>query len=96
MKPTPTSEADGADWRQRFADYTAARAAHQRAQACADELQARLSACTTDHESAAVGNGAALAVRRLTLASEQLALATSAFTQGRSVLEAIWNAPDEI
>lgn len=96
MKPTPTSEADGADWRQRFTDYKAALAAHQRAQACADELQARLKACTTDQERAAVGVGVALAVRRLSLASEDLALTTGAFTRGRSVLEAIWNAPDDI
>ena len=96
MTPTRTSEADGADWRQRFADYKAALACHQRAQSCADELQNRLTACTTDDERSALNDGVMVALRRLRLTSESLASATDAFTHGRSVVEAIWNAPDDM
>ncbi len=37
-----------------------------------------------------------VALRRLRLTSESLASATDAFTHGRSVVEAIWNAPDDM
>ena len=96
MKPTPTSEAGGADWRQRFTDYKTALASHQRAQGWVDELEGRLTACTTQDERAAIGDGVTLAKRRLRLTGENLASATDAFAQGRSVVEAIWNAPDDI
>ena len=84
------------DWRRRFADYKAALASHQRAQGCADLLQSRLTACTTDDERAAINAGMAVAERRAQRARASLAAATDAFTQGRSVLETIWNAPDEL
>ena len=84
------------DWRQCFAEYKAALASHQRAQSCADELQSRLATCTADEERPAINAGIAVAERRARLASKTLAAATDAFTQGRSVLEAIWGAPDDI
>ena len=83
-------------WRRRFADYRAAQAAHDRAWACIDQLQTRLAVCNSDSERAAFNEGIAIAKRRARLASENLAAATDAFTQGRSVVEAIWNAPDDI
>ena len=96
MTPTRTNEAEGMDWRRRFADYKAALAGHQRAQGCADALQNRLTACTTEDERAAIEAGIAVAERRARQASRTLAAATDAFAQGRSVLEAVWGAPDDI
>ncbi len=96
---TPTHTGDGAaamDWRRRFADYKAALAAHERAQGCIDQLQHRLAACTADEERAAIDAGIAVALRRARLTSRTLVAATNAFAQGRSILEAIWGAPDDI
>jgi hypothetical protein len=84
------------DWRRRFSDYKAALACHERARRCADELQSRLAACTTGDERVAIRAGIAVANRRTSLAGEKLVAATEAFAQGQSVLEAIWNAPDDI
>lgn len=84
------------DWRRRFAEYKAALAAHGRAQACLDQLQARLAACTRDDERAAINDGVAVARRRARRTNKDLALATDAFTHGRSVPEALWSAPDDI
>lgn len=91
-RSTPASEA----WRQRFSDFEAAEAAHDRAQACVHQLEVRLAASATDGERAALKAGLAVAERRSTLAGRTLAVATNAFTEGRSVLEAIWDAPDDI
>jgi hypothetical protein len=90
------SGAAGVDWRRRFADYQAALAAHQRAQGCVEQLQTRLAACMGEGEIAAIEAGMAVAERRARRASKTLAAATNAFTQGRSVLEAVWDAPDEV
>ena len=87
---------NGVEWLDRFADYKAALAAHDRAQGCVDQLQIRLAACTRDDERAAINDGVAVAKRRARRTSRRLAVATDAFTQGRSVPEAIWSAPDEI
>lgn len=84
------------DWRQRFADYKAALAAHEGTQGCVDQLQSRLMVCTSDEERAAIEAGIAVARRRVCLTSRTLAAATDAFAQGCYVLEAIWNAPDDI
>ncbi len=84
------------DWQQRLAKYQAALATHERAQGCVDQLQTRLEACASDCERAAINGGLALARRRARLTSRKLAGAMEAFTQGRSVLETIWSAPDEI
>ncbi|MGZ3274059.1 MAG: hypothetical protein ACXU8Z_09875 [Caulobacteraceae bacterium] len=84
------------EWRQRFAAYKAALAAHERAQVCLEALQSRLAACAAENERAALEEGVAVAKRRLRLTSKVLDQATAAFTQGLSVLEAIWSAPDEV
>lgn len=86
----------GAEWRQRYADYQAAEAAHERARGQVEQLRARLTACMSDCERAALADGLALAGRRARLTGSKLARATEAFTQGRSVLETIWSAPDDI
>ncbi len=83
-------------WLDRLADYKAARAAHDRAQACVDQLQGRLAAGASDDERAAISGGLAVAKRRASLTADRLAAATDTFTGGRSVLEAVWTAPDEI
>ena len=84
------------DWRRRFTDYKAARGAYQRAQACLAELEGRLVACAAKDEKTALEEGVAVAKRRLELRNRALDHATAAFTQGRSVLEAIWSAPDDV
>jgi hypothetical protein len=84
------------DWRLRFGDYKAALAANESAQACVEQLQDRLRTCTADVERTALEAGLAIAQRRARGTANRLAAATEAFTQGRSVLEAIWEAPDDI
>lgn len=84
------------DWPRRFAEYKAALAAHERARGCVDQLRTCLAACTADDTRAAVKEGLAVAERRARLTSRKLAAATEAFAEGRSVLEAIWTAPDDI
>lgn len=84
------------DWRQRFADFEAAETAHRRTLACVHQLQARLAACATEDERSAIKAGLAVADRRASFTSRTLAVATNAFAEGRSVLEAIWDAPDDI
>ena len=84
------------DWRRRFAEYEAALGSHVRAQALVDQLQARRTACATDQERSAVDEGLAVAIRRLRLTNRTLVEATNAFIGGLSVLEAIWDAPDDI
>jgi hypothetical protein len=83
-------------WRQRFAAFEAAEAAHHRTQACIHQLEARLAACNTEDEHSAIKAGLAVAGRRASFTSRTLAIATNGFAQGRSVLEAIWDAPDDI
>ena len=90
MSPAP------AEWLDRFADYRAALAAHDRAQDCIDQLQSRLEACAGDEDRAALEAGLALAKRRAGRTGDRLAAATDAFTGGRPVLEAIWTAPEDI
>lgn len=84
------------DWLHRFAEYEAALAAHGRAQGCIDQLQTRLTTCGADDERAAINAGLAVATQRARLTGKALAAATNAFTAERSVLEAVWAAPDDI
>ena len=84
------------DWRTCFARYLAALTAHERAQDCLDQLQARLSPYLTGDEHKAIDAGVAVARRRVRLTGETLAAATDTLTQGRSVLEAMWVAPDDV